>query len=41
MKNSKATYLGLKALKEISEINKGKPKLTDKAILAWIRDGRR
>ena len=32
---------GLEALKEINHINKGKPKLSDETILAWIREGRR
>ncbi len=32
---------GLEALKEINRINKGKPKLSDETILAWIREGRR
>lgn len=32
---------GLEALKEISRINKGKPKLSDETILAWVGEGRK
>jgi len=32
---------GARALNEIDNINKGKPKLSNETILSWIREGRK